>query len=122
MLRGQRLRKNSEFDTAYAQGKTWADNLLVLKVLPNGLQHNRYGFVAGKRVGNAVVRNRVKRRLREAMRSVPAKEGWDIVVIARGRAAGASYQQLRGSLIGLLRRAHIHADRFRSGGMGKAEG
>lgn len=82
----------------------------MLRTLPNGLEWNRYGFVAGKRIGTAVVRNRVKRRLREVARSTPAKQGWDIVLIARARATGASYQELDAAVKGLLRRAQIMAD------------
>ena len=82
----------------------------MLKALPNDLEWNRYGFVAGKRVGKAVVRNRVKRLLREVARSTPTKQGWDIVLIARARAASASYHELDAVVKGLLRRAGIMAD------------
>ncbi|MEE8372987.1 MAG: ribonuclease P protein component [Dehalococcoidia bacterium] len=110
MARGTSLKRNSEFTTVYAEGRTWAGKIVVLRTLPNGLEWNRYGFVAGKRIGTAVVRNRVKRRLREVVRATPAKQGWDIVLIARARATGASYQELDAAVKGLLRRAQIMVD------------
>jgi ribonuclease P protein component len=110
MRRGKTLRKNSEFTTVYTQGRTWAGALIVLKALPNDLEWNRYGIVAGKRVGKAVVRNRVKRQLREVVRSTPTRQGWDIVLIARARAASASYSELDVAVNRVLRRADIVAD------------
>ena len=107
MGKEERLKKTSQFSEVYGNGKSWACGLVVLKALPNGLDHNRYGFVVSKRVGNAVVRNRVKRLLREITRSVPVKSGWDMVFIARNRAATADYHQLRTATAGLMRRAGI---------------
>jgi ribonuclease P protein component len=116
----QKLRKNSEFTTVYECGKTWAGEFVVLKTLSNGLEWNRYGFVAGKRLGKAVVRNRVKRLLREAARAIPAKSGWDLVLIARSPAATASYHELQASVAGLLRRAQILAEKDEVGGAERA--
>lgn len=103
--KGERLRKNSEFANVRKRGRAWACELVVLKTVPNDLDRNRYGFVVGKRVGNAVVRNKVKRRLREIIRSSPMAPGRDMVFIARHGASMASYQQLHSAVIGLLRRA-----------------
>ncbi len=68
----------------------------------------------GKRTGNAVVRNRTKRRLREAVLDLPVQEGWDLVLIARKGAASADYHGLCRSSKALLRRAGILAARRRS--------
>jgi ribonuclease P protein component len=111
-----KLRKNSEFAAVYERGKTWATELIVLKTLSNGLEWNRYGFVAGKRLGKAVVRNRVKRHLREVVRAIPVKSGWDLVLIARSPAATANYYELKASVAGLLRRARILAENSEVGG------
>ena len=81
--------------------------MVVLKALPNELGSNRYGFSVGKRLGNAVVRNRVKRRLREGARLTPTKEGWDMVFIARRPAASADYHTLRDAVEELLGRARL---------------
>ena len=110
MQKGERLRKESEFRAVYAQGKTGAVGSVVLRALRNDLERNRYAFVAGRKVGKAVVRNRVKRRLREIARLTPTKQGWDLVFIARAGAGGATYRDLDRSVKGLLRRAHILVD------------
>lgn len=81
----------------------------MIRPRANGLPHNRYGFVTSRAVGKAVVRNRVRRRLREAVRPLSLKDGWDIVVIARRSAAEATYRELRESLASLLTRAGVLA-------------
>ena len=81
----------------------------MIRPRANGLPHNRYGFVTSRAVGKAVVRNKVRRRLREAVRSLPLEDGWDVVVIARRSAADAMYRELRESLASLLARAGVTA-------------
>ena len=110
MQKELRLRKAQDFSLLYRLGRSWADELLVLKALPIGTDGtNRFGFTVGKRTGNAVVRNTIKRRLREAVRHTPVKSGWDMIFIARGRARSASYHQLNASVRRLLRRADLLA-------------
>lgn len=87
-----------------------ANRLLVLRSLPNQLPHNRYGFVTSKRLGKAVARNRVRRRLREAVRALPARPGLDIVVLARAPAAQADFRQLKTAVTDLFARAGILTD------------
>lgn len=89
------------------EGRSWADKLLVLAARRNGLDSTRFGFIVGKRVGNAVVRNKIKRRLREASRLTEVEDGWDVVFIARNDAASADYQMLNESARELFRRAHL---------------
>ncbi len=101
------LTKPGQYALVYREGSSWRSNLVVMKILPNGLVLSRYGFSVSKRVGKAVVRNRVKRRLREILRLTPLEPGWDIVFIARPAAAGADYTSLKESVEGLLSRARL---------------
>ena len=107
MRRDRRLRRSSDFAALRRRGRRWSDRLLVLVARPNGLGVTRFGFAVGKRLGKAVVRNKVKRRLREAARRAPVKEGWDLLVVARKEAPQADYHALRSSLEGLLNRAGL---------------
>jgi len=102
-----RLRRRKDFDSVFSGGRAWSNSLLVLRSLASDLPHNRYGFVTSKRVGNAVVRNRVRRRLREALRPLPLETAWDIVVSAKTPAAKADYHELKRALVDLLARAGI---------------
>lgn len=68
---------------------------------------SRFGFTASATLGNAVARNRLKRRLREAVRSLAVAPGWDVVINSRRGAAEASYDQLRSQLAELISRARL---------------
>ena len=107
MRKEQRLRKAKDFEAVRQEGRSWADKHLVLAIRRNGLGVTRFGFTIGKRVGNAVVRNRIKRRLRESSRLADVQEGWDVVFIARSGAASADYQMLNKSARELFRRAKL---------------
>lgn len=101
------LTKPEQYALVYKDGSSWANNLVVIKALSNGLTLSRCGFSVSKRVGKAVIRNRVKRRLREIIRLTLLKGGWDIIFIARAGAADADYANLKKSVEGLLSRAGL---------------
>jgi ribonuclease P protein component len=107
LRRDLRLRKRSDFDAVFQRGRAWHNHLLVLRTLPNKLDHNRYGLVTTKRLGGAVVRNRTRRRLREILRETPARQGFDLVVSAKRPAAAASFQDLRASVSRLYARGGL---------------
>ena len=107
MQRDQRLTDSSRFFLIYQEGSSRANRLLVLKLLANGLDRTRFGFAVGKRIGSAVARNKVKRRLREAVRLTPVKTGWDVILIARKGADKADYHQLKRATEDLLNRANL---------------
>jgi ribonuclease P protein component len=107
-VRGEQyLTKKAQFELVYDKGSSWAGRAVVMKALPNGLDFSRYGLVVSRRIGKAVVRNRVKRLLREILRQAPLQSGWDIIFMARAPAAGDSYESLDKSVRGLLLRAGL---------------
>ncbi len=109
LARHLRLRSPQEFQAVWQQGERWPGRLLSLSVMANNLANNRYGLVVSKRVGGAVVRNRVKRRLRAAIREwfPPLATGYDIVIITHPPASQAPYIELEAELGRLLRRAGL---------------
>jgi ribonuclease P protein component len=107
-VRGERyLKKNSQFNLVYDEGRSWAGKEVVLKALPNGSISTRFGFVVSRRLGKATVRNRVKRRLREIVRQTPVQPGWDIILISRVPAAGMNFTGLKKSVKTLLSKAGL---------------
>jgi ribonuclease P protein component len=109
MRRELRLRNRKAFAAVYRRGRPYRGELLVIRTLRTDGGPTRFGFAVGRRVGGAVVRNRTKRRLREAARSLEVRPGWDVVVGARAAAAMAKYDLLRQALADLLRRAGLLA-------------
>jgi len=102
-VRGEQyLTKTAQYALVYNKGNAWVNGLLVMKALPNALGLSRYGFSVSRRLGGAVVRNRVKRVLREILRQMPLQPGWDIIFIARSPAAEAGYAEVNKSVTGLL--------------------
>jgi len=102
-----RLRASADYRRTRKEGHSWAHPLLVLYVLSNTLEHNRIGFSVSRRVGGAVVRNRAKRRMREAVRLFMDEldQGWDMVFIARAPISGAQFHLVRQAVEILLWRA-----------------
>ena len=107
MQRRHRISGQKRHSEIHSEGSSAANRLLVIRYLANGLNHSRFAFVVSKRVGNAVVRNRLKRRLREAVRRSPVSEGWDAVFIARRGIERAGFSELNRAASNLLRRSGI---------------
>ena len=109
MQRQFRLRRSADFDRVRAEGRRWQQGLLAISVAPNDLSHNRFGFVTSRRLGGAVVRNRVRRVLREVVRQSQhaLKPGFDITIVARNEIVGQPYSNVRLALEGLLKRAGL---------------
>ena len=95
------LKKNSDFRRLYTKGASAATPCLVVYCRPNRRAENRLGYTVSVKLGHAVVRNRVRRRLREIVRLNDAslKQGWDIVIVARGRCVGAPYRKIEASFL-----------------------
>lgn len=105
------LTKSEHYTLVFKKGFSRANNLAVINVLSNGLKISRYGLVTSKKVGGAVVRNRVKRRLREIVKRLPVQAGWDIVLVARPAIAEAEYQDIKDKLRELLAKTKILAEK-----------
>lgn len=104
-----RVRDNARFQEIRKQGESYQHELLVMCALPNELPYSRFGFSVSNRIGGAVVRNQIKRRLREAirLRMHQIKPGWDIVFIAKYPIRKADYHQMDAACARLLRRAQL---------------
>jgi ribonuclease P protein component len=107
MRKEHRLRSRNDFAAAYRQGRVHSNQLFVVRVRPNSLSVSRFGFVVGKANGNAVMRNRIKRRLREAARAIDVQPGFDIVIGVRRGIAAATFADLSRSLLSLLLRSDV---------------
>jgi ribonuclease P protein component len=103
------LRRPADFSAVQRGGVGRANGLLAVRFVRNGLGQTRFGFSTGRKLGSAVTRNRVRRRLRVAVRNlVPGLErGWDVLIVARPESARASFMQLLDALEGLFRRAGL---------------
>ncbi len=100
------LRSVKDFAALQSGGRSRAHPLLILRWRRNGGERLRFGFSTSRKVGNAVVRNRLRRRLREALRATGHRPagGWDILVICRPASAAAGYADLTSALDRLLER------------------
>ena len=107
MRREAYLTKPGQYALVYSEGDSRTSSLVVMKTRPNGLTLSRYGFSVSRRVGKAVVRNRVKRLFREILWRTPLKPGWDIIFIARPRVVGVDYATIQKSIEALLARAQL---------------
>lgn len=108
--RPPRLKQRRAFQRVAAKGQRAARPGLVLQALPAPGQGLRVGFTVTKKVGNAVVRNRTKRRLREAARLLLGHaplEGFDLVLIGRDGTRGRPWQTLLDDLRGALQQAGV---------------
>jgi ribonuclease P protein component len=104
------LKRRREFLRVAGKGNRAARPGLVLQALPGTAGPLRVGFTCTKKLGNAVVRNRAKRRLREAARLMLAEgapEGWDLVMIGRDSTRERNFKQLMGDLRGLLKQLGV---------------
>lgn len=103
------LKKNYQFRFVYNRGKSIANRLLVMYVVRNGTDGNRFGISVSKKVGNSVVRSRITRLLRESYRLSESKflAGYDIVVIARASAKEATYREVESALMHLLNKQKL---------------
>ena len=104
-----RLRRSADFERLRTEGRTWRHPFLIMSAAPNALVHNRYGFITSRHLGGAVVRNRVRRLLREAVRqSMPwLRSGYDVTLVARNGIVNKPYSTIMSALEELFKRADL---------------
>ena len=109
MLKEGIIRKKADFDRLYKGGKSAGDRYVVVFGRPNGLEKTRIAFLASKKVGNSVARNRARRLMKESYRLsgeiIP--EGTDILFIARNTITDAKQGEVQQSMIKALKKAGI---------------
>jgi ribonuclease P protein component len=92
------LKKSGDFQRISRLGKRWSFPAFIMQALKNETSSFRLGLTASRKVGNAVTRNRAKRRLREVVRLYKTHEklaGWDIVLIAKTAAAERDFSMMQ---------------------------
>ena len=100
MLKKNVLRKKTDFDSIYKRGKSVGDRYVVLFYRQNGLPYNRTGFLASKKVGNSVARNRARRLMKESYRHLLDRlpVGYDFNIKARNTISGKKCAEVERSL------------------------
>jgi ribonuclease P protein component len=98
------IRSQADFAALQAGSRSRAHPLLVLRYRRNELEPTRYGISTGRRIGSAVVRNRVRRRLRTLLRMLDGRVagGWDVLIVCRPAAATATQAELGAALERLM--------------------
>ena len=111
MEASQTLKKNSDFRRLYAKGKSAVTPQVVVYCRRTGRQGNRVGITVSSKLGNAVQRNRVRRRLREIYRLNAARlrPGVDLVMVARVRGRYSSYWELEAAFLSACRKLGVLA-------------
>lgn len=109
MEKKYRIRKNMEFKKVYKIGKNYWNRNLVLYVNKNKLDYSRIGFTVTKKIGNAVTRNKVRRKMKEICRLnfENIKPGYDLIFIAKKSVVNMKYDELEKSTIHILKIAKL---------------
>lgn len=109
MRRKEVLTGSREFSAVYNKGKSVGDRYVVFFYKKNGLPYSRTGFLASRKVGNAVKRNRARRLMKESFRLMaPLPAGYDMIFIARNTIDGKSCQEVKRSIESAVRRAGLN--------------
>ncbi|MCD6576762.1 MAG: ribonuclease P protein component [Anaerolineaceae bacterium] len=113
MKRNFRLTKARDFTHIKKEGRTRHHKFVVLVFIPNNMEYSRAAFVASKSVGNAVIRNLVKRRMKACIANSwnNVKPGWDMVFYAKATAAMAGYNDLQKAVSSLISKAGLVTDK-----------
>ncbi len=106
---GTSIKLNIDFRRIYARGRSAVSPCVVVYCRKNRLGCNRLGLTVSKKIGKAVVRNRIRRRLREIFRLNNGKlcQGYDLILVARTRALSADYHRLETDVISCWERLQL---------------
>jgi len=109
MLKNTVLRRKSDFSLIYSKGKSVGERYVVLFSKKNNLSYNRVAFLASKKVGKSVERNRARRLLKESYREIKEnlKDGYDIIIIARKTINGLKCADVKSSICSAVKRAGL---------------
>ena len=109
MLKKDVLRKRADFSRLYNKGKSIGERCLVLLYRENGLPYNRRAFLASKKVGSSVSRNRARRLLRESYREYQEtiREGYDLVFVARKNITDLKCADVKKSMEAAIKKAKL---------------
>ena len=104
--RASRLVRRIEYDAVYREGRRRSSREFAVFLRPNGMELSRFGWSIKKALGNAVRRNRMRRRIREIIRlhRQEIAPGWDIVIHPRSTVATAEFPSLAEELLKLMPR------------------
>jgi ribonuclease P protein component len=103
-MKTESIKKNIDFKKVYKRGRSNVGRYLVVYLMKNRTSENRLGITVSKKVGNAVIRNRVRRLIKETFRKYEdtLSPGYDIVIVARVASNSANYKQIDKNLIKLI--------------------
>ena len=109
MLKKEVLRKKDDFNAVYKAGKSVPDRYIVLFYKKNDLPYSRTAFLASKKVGNSVQRNRAKRLMKESYRlnADRFRTGYDLIFIARNMINGRKLMDVNKSMMNAAARGKV---------------
>ena len=113
MEKEYRLRSNDDFIKVYKKGKKYWNRNLILYVRKNGLKYSRVGFSITKKVGNSVVRNKIRRRMKEIYRLNfdNIKVGYDIIFIPKKNTVDINYKDLEKAMLHIFKKGDLLKDK-----------
>ena len=106
---GTSIKLNSDFRRIYARGKSAVSPGVVVYCRRNRFGCNRIGLTVSKKIGKAVVRNKIRRRMREIFRlnNGNMRQGYDLILVARTRAVSADYRRLESDVLSCCERLQL---------------
>lgn len=104
-----RIRESQQYNNIYQNGKKYLSKCLIVFVLKNDLGINRFGIVTSKKVGNAIKRNKAKRRLTALVEEnrLNLQQGYDFILVSRPLISKTDYSQLEKDFVSVMRKTGV---------------